>query len=60
MNYFLDTNICIYFLKGKSENIERNIRKLNPNRIKIPSLVKAELLLGVFKSNDKKRIGKSY
>lgn len=55
MNYFLDTNICIYFLKGKSENIERNIRKLNPNRIKIPSLVKAELLLGVFKSNDKKK-----
>ncbi|EMY12064.1 toxin-antitoxin system, toxin component, PIN domain protein [Leptospira weilii str. Ecochallenge] len=60
MNYFLDTNICIYFLKGKSENIERNIRKLNPNRIKIPSVVKAELLLGLFKSNDKKRIGKSY
>ncbi|WP_061223272.1 type II toxin-antitoxin system tRNA(fMet)-specific endonuclease VapC [Leptospira weilii] len=55
MNYFLDTNICIYFLKGKSENIERNIRKLNPNRIKIPSVVKAELLLGVFKSNDKKK-----
>ncbi|EMJ59666.1 MULTISPECIES: type II toxin-antitoxin system VapC family toxin [Leptospira] len=55
MNYFLDTNICIYFLKGKSENIERNIRKLNPNRIKIPSVVKAELLLGLFKSNDKKK-----
>ncbi|TGK24958.1 type II toxin-antitoxin system tRNA(fMet)-specific endonuclease VapC [Leptospira stimsonii] len=55
MNYFLDTNICIYFLKGKSENIERNIRKLNPNRIKIPSIVKAELLLGALKSNDKKK-----
>ncbi|MBM9499825.1 type II toxin-antitoxin system VapC family toxin [Leptospira sp. 201903071] len=55
MNYFLDTNICIYFLKGKSENIEKNIRKLNPNRIKIPSIVKAELLLGALKSNDKKK-----
>ncbi|EMJ97788.1 type II toxin-antitoxin system tRNA(fMet)-specific endonuclease VapC [Leptospira alstonii] len=55
MNYFLDTNICIYFLKGKSENIEKNIRKLNPNRIKIPSVVKAELLLGAFKSNYKKK-----
>ncbi|MBE8365327.1 type II toxin-antitoxin system tRNA(fMet)-specific endonuclease VapC [Leptospira borgpetersenii] len=55
MNYFLDTNICIYFLKGKGENIEKNIRKLNPNRIKIPSVVKAELLLGVFKSNDQKK-----
>ncbi|ALO27428.1 MULTISPECIES: type II toxin-antitoxin system tRNA(fMet)-specific endonuclease VapC [Leptospira] len=55
MNYFLDTNICIYFLKGKGENIEKNIRKLNPNRIKIPSVVKAELLLGAFKSNDQKK-----
>ncbi|WP_016757618.1 type II toxin-antitoxin system tRNA(fMet)-specific endonuclease VapC [Leptospira borgpetersenii] len=55
MTYFLDTNICIYFLKGKGENIEKNIRKLNPNRIKIPSVVKAELLLGAFKSNDQKK-----
>lgn len=55
MNYFFDTNICIYFLKGKGENIEKNIRKLNPNRIKIPSVVKAELLLGAFKSNDQKK-----
>ncbi|AXX15089.1 type II toxin-antitoxin system tRNA(fMet)-specific endonuclease VapC [Leptospira borgpetersenii] len=55
MNYFLDTNICIYFLKGKGENIEKNIRKLNPNRIKIPSVVKAELLLGAFKSNNQKK-----
>ncbi|MBM9578656.1 type II toxin-antitoxin system VapC family toxin [Leptospira sp. 201903070] len=55
MNYFLDTNTCIYFLKGKSENIEKNIRKLNPNRIKIPSIVKAELLLGALKSNGKKK-----
>ncbi|EMI66390.1 type II toxin-antitoxin system tRNA(fMet)-specific endonuclease VapC [Leptospira noguchii] len=55
MNYFLDTNICIYFLKGKNENLKKNIRKLNPNRIKIPSVVKAELLLGAFKSNDKRK-----
>ncbi|EMY16381.1 toxin-antitoxin system, toxin component, PIN domain protein [Leptospira weilii str. Ecochallenge] len=47
MNCFLDTNICIYFLKGKSENIEKNIRKLNLNRIKIPSVVKAEVHLKV-------------
>lgn len=54
MNYFLDTNICIYFLKGKNQNIENNIRKLNPNRIKIPSIVKAELLLGALKSKNPK------
>ncbi|TGN07095.1 type II toxin-antitoxin system tRNA(fMet)-specific endonuclease VapC [Leptospira ilyithenensis] len=55
MNYFLDTNICIYFLKGKSSNIENNIKKLNPSRIKIPSIVKAELLLGVLRSSDKRK-----
>ncbi|MDF3821831.1 type II toxin-antitoxin system VapC family toxin [Leptospira sp. 96542] len=55
MNYFLDTNICIYFLKGKNLKIENNIKKLNPNRIKIPSIVKAELLLGALKSQNSKK-----
>jgi tRNA(fMet)-specific endonuclease VapC len=55
LNYFLDTNICIYFLKGKNEQIERNLKKLNPNRIKIPSIVKAELLLGALKSKNPKK-----
>lgn len=55
MNYFLDTNTCIYFLKGKKVNIENNIKKLNPNRIKIPSIVKAELLLGALKSQNPKK-----
>lgn len=55
MNYFLDTNICIYFLKGKSNNIENQIKNLNPNRIKIPSIVKAELLLGALKSVNGKK-----
>ncbi|XDD55611.1 type II toxin-antitoxin system VapC family toxin [Leptospira sp. WS4.C2] len=55
MNYFLDTNTCIYFLKGKNVNIENNIKKLNPNRIKIPSIVKAELLLGALKSQNPKK-----
>ncbi|EMJ90024.1 type II toxin-antitoxin system tRNA(fMet)-specific endonuclease VapC [Leptospira meyeri] len=55
MNYFLDTNICIYFLKGINVKIENNIKKLNPNRIKIPSIVKAELLLGALKSQNPKK-----
>ncbi|XDD46094.1 type II toxin-antitoxin system VapC family toxin [Leptospira sp. WS39.C2] len=55
MNYFLDTNICIYFLKGRNDKIEYNIKKLNPNRIKIPSIVKAELLLGALKSQNPKK-----
>lgn len=55
MNYYLDTNICIYFLKGKSSEIQNKLTKVNPNRIKIPSIVKAELLLGALKSNQVKK-----
>lgn len=55
MNFFLDTNICIYFLKGISTNINIQLRQVNPNNIKIPSIVKAELLFGAAKSNRKKQ-----
>ncbi len=55
MNYFLDTNICIYFLKGISTNINIKLHQVNPNNIKIPSIVKAELLFGAAKSNRKKQ-----
>lgn len=50
MNYFLDTNICIYALKGVYPQIENKIKKFTPDVIKIPSIVKAELLLGGEKS----------
>ena len=54
MNFFLDTNICIYFLKGLSTNINIKLHQVNPNNIKIPSIVKAELLFSAAKSNRKK------
>ncbi len=54
MKYFLDTNICIYFLKGISEKLHKKFLQINPNDIKIPSIVKAELLYGVEKSEKKK------
>jgi len=50
----LDTNTCIYFLNGKYVFIKEKILSLPPNEIKIPSIVKAELLLGAYKSNKKK------
>ena len=48
--YFLDTNTCIYFLNGSSEKIKSKILTTAPNDIKIPAIVKAELLLGAYKS----------
>lgn len=47
---FLDTNTCIYFLKGTYKSIYDELKKRKPEEIKIPSMVKAELLLGVEKS----------
>ena len=55
MKYFLDTNICIYFLKGTSGNLHKKFLQINPNDIKIPAIVKAELLYGVEKSEKKQK-----
>jgi len=52
--YFLDTNTCIYFLNGKYEYIKSKIVSIPPNEISIPSIVKAELLLGAYKSKKRK------
>jgi tRNA(fMet)-specific endonuclease VapC len=48
--YFLDSNTCIYFLNGSSASIREKILSTSPVDIKIPSVVKAELLLGAYKS----------
>ena len=53
--YFLDSNTCIYFLNGKSESIKKKILTTSPNEIKIASVVKAELLLGAYKSKTPQR-----
>lgn len=52
--YFLDTNTCVYFLNGKYESIKNRILTTSPNDIMIPSIVKAELILGAYKSKAKK------
>lgn len=51
--YFLDTNTCIFFLNGRSPSVRDKILFISPNLIKISSVVKAELLLGAYKSQYK-------
>jgi tRNA(fMet)-specific endonuclease VapC len=53
MKYYLDTNICIYFLKGMYTQLLDKITSHKPDDIKIPSLVKAELLYGAEKSQER-------
>ena len=50
MIHFLDTNICIYFLKGTHPAVKARLLEHDPDDIKIPSIVKAELLYGTEKS----------
>ncbi|MFZ1984731.1 MAG: type II toxin-antitoxin system VapC family toxin [Desulfatitalea sp.] len=51
--YFLDTNTCIFYLNGSSLPIKDKILSTPPHRIRICSVVKAELLLGAYKSHHK-------
>jgi tRNA(fMet)-specific endonuclease VapC len=55
VKYFLDTNICLGFLKGTSTKVLENIRRLHPDDIKIPSVVKAELLLAAERTSERQK-----
>jgi len=50
LTYLLDSNICVYFLKGSFPAIRQRLLSHRPAEIAIPSLVKAELLFGAYKS----------
>ena len=50
MMYFFDTNICIYLLKGVFPELQKRVLATEPNKIKIPSMVTAELIYGAQKS----------
>ena len=43
MSYFLDTNMCIYFLKGLYPKLLSKMLSMHPSDIKVPVIVKAEL-----------------
>jgi tRNA(fMet)-specific endonuclease VapC len=47
--YYLDANICIYFLKGKYPSLLKSLKAVHPNKIKIPAIVEAEILVSVEK-----------
>ena len=50
MTYFLDTNICIYYLNNANQYVCERLEKQATANIKIPSMVAAELLYGAEKS----------
>lgn len=50
MSYMLDTNICIYAIKHKSDKVFQELQKHDPSEICISSITYAELVHGVEKS----------
>jgi tRNA(fMet)-specific endonuclease VapC len=50
MKYLLDTNVCIKYLNGQSDNIVKKLSTLSPDDIIICSTVRAELFAGAYKS----------
>jgi tRNA(fMet)-specific endonuclease VapC len=50
MTYFLDTNICIYILKGTFPQLQQHIESHAPSELRIPAIVLAELYYGAYKS----------
>lgn len=50
MRYMLDTNICIYSIKHKPEQVFLRLQEHNPADICISSVTYAELVYGVEKS----------
>lgn len=48
--YILDTNTCIYYLKGEYLSIREKFKQINNNQIIIPVVVEAELRYDAEKS----------
>ena len=55
MIYYLDTNTCIYYMNGRYQSIRDKILSTPPQNIKIPVIVKAELMTGAYKSQYRER-----
>lgn len=50
MRYMLDTNICVYAIKHKPEQVFRRLQEHAPSEVCISSVTYAELVHGVEKS----------
>ena len=48
--YYLDTNICISFLRNPNGIVAEKMSSVGSEKIKLPSMVEAELLVGAIKS----------
>jgi len=50
MKYFLDTNICIFYMERSSMTIREKLRSIPASNIALPTMTIAELLFGALNS----------
>lgn len=55
MNYLLDTNACIHYLKYPESTVARQVEALHPSDLAVSSVTKAELFYGAMRSNNPER-----
>jgi len=51
----LDTNICIYLIKNNPLHVRVHFERLQPGDVLLSSIVLAELMYGISKSQHKER-----
>ncbi|MDR2373720.1 MAG: type II toxin-antitoxin system VapC family toxin [Bifidobacteriaceae bacterium] len=52
MTFYLDANTCVEFLRGRSQAVRDRLREQAPRDVRLPAMVKAELLFGAARSRD--------
>ncbi|MEN6336757.1 MAG: type II toxin-antitoxin system VapC family toxin, partial [Phycisphaerales bacterium] len=55
MNYLLDTDICVFIIKGKSPAAMKMVQSKPPEEIAVSAITLAELEYGVLHSRDRER-----
>jgi len=55
MKYLLDTNICIEYFRGRNAIVRARFQQHAPNEIAVPTIVKAELYYGAYRSVNPER-----
>ena len=55
MDYMLDTNICIYIIKQRSQQIIDRLRDCEVGDVGLSTIVLSELIFGVEKSDQRQR-----
>ena len=52
MTYLLDTNVCVQYLRGRSPAVLHRLKSTPVSEVRLCSIVKAELYLGVLRSSN--------